>query len=108
VFSRAAITGKEAMFARPALPWMESQAEEDHAFEEIFAGRPRRIGRVAFFAANYRGGLHNVAIIGTLRKFRRTFSVCDRSGAKGDRSGAKIAASGTFAPACSFFDYLFW
>ena len=55
LFSRTAAGRKKLVGAVDAFPWVQTEAQQDYPLEEICAGKPYRINRVASFADNLSG-----------------------------------------------------
>jgi hypothetical protein len=55
LFSRAAAGRKKLVSAVDAFPWVQAEAQQDCPLEEVCAGKPYRIHRVALFANNLSG-----------------------------------------------------
>jgi hypothetical protein len=55
LFPRTTAGRKKLVCAINALPWVQTETQQDCPLEEIFAGKPYRIDRVASFANNLSG-----------------------------------------------------
>jgi hypothetical protein len=55
LFPRTAAGRKKLVRAVDALPWVQTEAQQDYPLEEVFARKPYRVNRVAPFANNLSG-----------------------------------------------------
>src|SRR6266851_987662 len=70
--SWTAVAREEAIGAVDTLPGMETEAEQNHALEEIFAGRAHCVGRLTSFAVNLTHTSHPMQLdAGCMRYFAR-------------------------------------